>query len=440
MGVLLEGGLNLPMPRVIPIRQKFSTSKIQDIAEEVKSRYYEFPEKNLIKAGDRIAVAVGSRGVNNIALIVKTLVNELKEQGAKPFIVPAMGSHGGATAEGQTKVLMSYGIDQERIGAPVVSSMEVVEIGKLSDGMPVVIDRHALNSDGIIVINRIKPHTSYKAEIESGLLKMMTIGLGKHKGATLAHECGFEVFPQLLQSYGQIVMGKTPFLFGVAVIENAFDETAVIEFVSKQKLIDREKELLVKAKELMPKLYIKDIDVLIVQEMGKEISGAGIDPNITGRSASLVFDRKYIDAPQIKRIVILSLTEKTNGNATGLGVGDVITRRLYDSINFDYTYANIITATILGAGKIPVIMPTDYDAIQVALRACNRIKHPKSKIVWIKNTMMLEYLYVSETYANELKENPNIEVLDDPEPLQFDKYGVLIIDYDKYYSSLSKPE
>jgi hypothetical protein len=427
MTLVIDGGLNLPMPKMVPIRQKFPRIEIANLEMEVSKLYRDFSAKSRIKPGAKIAITVGSRGIYGIDLIIKALIKELKIQGARPFIIPAMGSHGGATAEGQIQVLNQLGITEEAMEVPIISSMEVIEIGQLDNGMPVMVDKNALNSDGIIVVNRIKPHTGFKGEFESGLLKMMAIGLGKHKGASLAHQFGLGAFPELLPQLGQVVMEKAPILFGLAIIENAYDKTAILEFIDKDNLIAREKELLLKAKELLPRLYVSDVDVLIVQEMGKEISGPGIDPNITGRSPSSAFKKEYVSAPDIKRIVILELTEKTKGNANGMGIGDVITRRFFDKINFDYTYANTITATVLEASKIPIIMPTDYEAIQVALRTCNGVKHPESKIIWIKNTLQLEYIFVSETYLEEIKTKPQIEILGKPVPWPFSQDGRLEI-------------
>lgn len=428
MALVIEGGLNLPMPHMVPIRQKFSKVEIADIEGEVSKRYQEFSARGSVRPGAKIAIAVGSRGICAIDVILRTVIKELKKQGARPFIIPAMGSHGGATAEGQIQVLKELGITEEVMGVPIVSSMEVSPIGQLPNGMPVLVDKNALDSDGIVIVNRIKPHTGFKGEFESGLLKMMTIGLGKYKGASLVHQCGLGMFPVLLPQIGSLVMAKAPILFGLAVIENACDKIAFLEFIDKGNLIHREKELLLKAKELLPRLYLNEIDVLIVQEMGKEISGPGIDPNITGRSPSKAFKGEYVSAPSINRIVVLDLTAKTRGNANGMGISDVITKRFFDKINFDYTYANTITATVLEAAKIPVIMPTDYEAIQVALRACNGVKHPGSKIVWIKNTLQLEYIFVSDTYLEDIKEDLRIEVLGAPVPWPFAQDGRLNIE------------
>ncbi|MGA2960007.1 MAG: lactate racemase domain-containing protein, partial [Thermodesulfobacteriota bacterium] len=264
MALVIDGGLNIPMPRMLPIRQKFSGSEITNISEEIKRLFSRDTRLKRIKKGDRIAVSAGSRGINSIDKIVQALVQELKLLGANPFIVPAMGSHGGATAEGQRKVLASYGITEETMGAPIKSSMEVKQIGQLENGTPVFLDQEALASDGIVVVNRVKPHTAFKADYESGLLKMLAIGLGKHKGATAFHSCGIDMFGELLPQLGQVVIDKAPVLFGLAIIENAYDHPARFEIVWKEEMVRREKDLLVEAKTFMPKILLDDLHLLIV--------------------------------------------------------------------------------------------------------------------------------------------------------------------------------
>ena len=425
MALIIEGGLNLPMPKMVPIRQKFSDTEIKDISTEINRLFQREAGMKKIKKGSRIAVTVGSRGIQAIDKITLAVVRGLKDFGAEPFIVPAMGSHGGATAEGQRKVLAGYGITEETMGVPVRSSMEVEEIGRLENGVPVYLDKEALKSDGIVIVNRIKPHTAFKADYESGLIKMLAIGLGKHKGATAFHSCGMDMFGELLPQLGRVVLGKAPVLFGLAIIENAYDHPARFEIVWGADLIEREKTLLAEAKSLMPKIIPDNLDLLIVHELGKEISGSGMDPNITGRSSSPFF--KKPDALKVQRIVVLNLTAATKGNACGIGMADLTTKKVVDAMDRDYTYINAITSGVLATARIPIHMPTDQEAIQLALKTCARVEHPRSRIIWIKNTLSLEKILASETILPEIKANPQLEVLGEPKAMQFDGKGNLLL-------------
>ena len=415
----------MPMPRMVAVRQKFSDAEIKDIPAEIKARFQQEEKVKTIKKGSRIAIAVGSRGIKAIDEVVRSLIVELKALGTHPFIVPAMGSHGGATAEGQLKVLAGFGITEETMGVPIRSSMAVEELGRLDNGVPVYLDKEALNSDGIVVVNRVKPHTGFTAEYESGLIKMLAIGLGKHKGATAFHLCGMDMFGELLPQLGQVVLAKAPILFGLAIIENAYDRPRRFEIVWSNDIIRREKALLAEAKTLMPKIIPDQLDLLIVHEIGKEISGSGMDPNITGRAASPFFRKP--DALKVQRIVVLNLSAATKGHATGLGTADVTTKKVVEAIDLDYTYINAITAGLPATARIPINVPTDYEAIQIALKTCARVNHPQSRIVWIKNTLSLEKIFVSETIVPEILKNPQMEILGDPKPMTFDEKGNLLL-------------
>jgi len=335
-----------------------------------------------------------------------------------------MGSHGGATAEGQRKVLADFGITEETMGAPVVSSMETVQVGKLDDGTPVFLDKEALGSDGIVVINRIKPHTAFVGDYESGLLKMVAIGLGKHRGAAAFHSCGMDRFGELLPQLGKVVLAKAPVLFGLAVIENAYDRPARFEIVWNEDMIGREKALLEEARALMPRVIPGCLDVLIVHEIGKEISGAGLDPNITGRSGSPYFKRE--NSLQVQRIVVLNLSKATKGNATGIGLADVTTDKVVKTMNPETTWINCITSCVLASAKLPIHMPSDREAIQLALKTCARVEHPQSRIVWIKNTLALGGIQISEPLLPEIEGNPQLEIAGKPAPMPFDDEGNLL--------------
>jgi hypothetical protein len=334
-----------------------------------------------------------------------------------------MGSHGGATPEGQREVLEGYGITESYVGCPIRSSMDVVEIGKLDDGMPVFIDRHAAEADAIVVIPRVKPHTNFRAPIESGIVKMLTIGMGKIAGATTLHTYGMDMFGELLPRTAKLIMARKKFLFGVAMVENAADETAIVEIVPGEQVLEREPLLLAKAKELMPRLQFDEIDVLLVERIGKNISGSGMDPNITGRNCRFV---DWEMKPYVKKIVVLGLTPETHGNATGLGAADVITMRLYKEMDIAKTYTNIITSTYLDGGAIPMIMNTDADAIHLAAKTVVRTKPQDTRIVRIPNTLEIVDIHVSEPLMKYVKANPSLfEIVGEPESFKFDAKGTL---------------
>ncbi|NEU30834.1 DUF2088 domain-containing protein [bacterium LRH843] len=418
LDVKIDGGYDIALPNMYKVRQIFDNAKLESIPEAAKAEINKEEVKSRIKPGDRVAVAVGSRGIANLFEIVQSVIKELKDLGADPFVFPAMGSHGGATAEGQREVLASYNITEEALGVEIKSSMEVIELGKTDTGMPVYLDKYASEADSIVLIARVKAHTDFKAEYESGLMKMMGIGLGKHKGATKIHSYGFDQFHRVIPEVGTYVLQHSKVAFGIAILENAYDETRKIVAVPADEMIEKEKALLEESKALLPKILAPEIDVLIVNEIGKDISGAGMDPNITGRTGSGL---PGFEAPPIQKVLVLDLTEKTHGNACGIGLADVTTRRLVNQIDFNYTYANSITSTVLGPAKIPVAMNNDREALVVALKTCTRITIPEAKIVRIKNTLDLEEVMVSEAVYNELKDNDNIEVLEGPFQLSFDE-------------------
>jgi len=421
--VNIAGGLDIALPRMVHVRQKFKTPRLDKVTKAVVEQFKRPEVRAKVKAGMTVAVGCGSRGVNNIAECAKAVVGELKSLGAKPFVFPAMGSHGGATPEGQREVLEGYGITENYVGCPIRSSMEVVEIGKLEDGMPVYIDKHAAEADAIVVIPRVKPHTNFRAPIESGIVKMLTIGMGKIAGATTLHTYGMDMFGELLPRTAKLIMAKKNFLFGVAMVENAADETAIIEIVPGEQVMEREPALLAKARELMPRLQFDGIDVLVVEKIGKNISGSGMDPNITGRNCRFI---EWNMKPHVKKIVVLGLTPETHGNATGLGAADVITMRLYKEMDIAKTYTNIITSTYLDGGAIPMIMNTDEEAIRLAAKTVVRTRPEDTRIVRIANTLEIVDIHVSEPLMKYVRSNPSLfEVVGEPEPFKFDAKGSL---------------
>jgi hypothetical protein len=377
--------------------------------------------RSRIKPGQSIAVGCGSRGIANVALIACTVIEELKALGAKPFVFPCMGSHGAGTAEGQKKVLETYGITEEATGVPIRATMDTVIVGQLDDGTPVHMDRHAAEADAIVVINRIKPHTGFRGATESGLTKMLAIGIGKIVGAATYHTHGMDAFPDLLPKVCAVNCSARNVLFGVGIVENAYDETAHVEIVPSELLATREPALQAMAKLNMPQIFFDDIDVLVIDEMGKNISGAGFDPNITGRNRRIV---KWPAKPMVKKIVVLGLTRVTHGNATGLGSADVITMRLYRELDIPSTYANIITSMNLDGATIPMIMNDDHDAIALAVKTVVRVKPEDCRIVRIRNTLHLGEIEVSAPMLGEVRARPDhFEILESPRAWHFDAQG-----------------
>ncbi|MDY6821364.1 MAG: lactate racemase domain-containing protein [Deferribacterota bacterium] len=421
MSVINELLKNIEIPRMLKIKQFFSNCTINDVENKLNEKLNDIDVLRNIKKGVKIAVAVGSRGVRDIDIITKTVINDLKNRGLEPFIIPAMGSHGGATAEGQKDVLRELNITEDNMGCPIKSSMEVVKIGKIDNSLPVYIDKLAYNSDGIIVINRVKPHTAFRGEIESGLCKMLVIGLGKQKGAESCHALGFKYMEENIIKMTDVILNKAPILFAIGTVENAYDNIMKIEVVKKDNLVETDKRLLKLAKENMAKIYFDEIDVLIIDRIGKDISGDGMDPNITGR-----YPTPYAyGGPSVSKMVVLDLTEHTYGNANGMGTADFATRKLADKINFEATYVNGLTSTVVTPTHLPTILENDMDAIKAAIKTCNAFDITKAKIVRIKDTLHLNEIYISESLLPEAEKNKNIEILSNLTEMPFDSNGNL---------------
>lgn len=421
MSVINELLKNIEIPRMLKIKQFFNNCAINDVENKLNEKLNNIDVLRNIKKGAKIAVAVGSRGVRDIDIITKTVINDLKNRGLEPFIIPAMGSHGGATAEGQKDVLRELNITEDNMGCHIKSSMEVVKIGKIDNGLPVYIDKLAYNSDGIIVINRVKPHTAFRGEIESGLCKMLVIGLGKQKGAESCHALGFKYMEENIIKMTDVILNKAPILFAIGTVENAYDNIMKIEVVKKDNLVETDKRLLKLAKENMAKIYFDEIDVLIIDRIGKDISGDGMDPNITGR-----YPTPYAyGGPSVSKMVVLDLTEHTYGNANGMGTADFATRKLADKINFEATYVNGLTSTVVTPTHLPTILENDMDAIKAAIKTCNAFDITKAKIVRIKDTLHLNEIYISESLLPEAEKNKNIEILSNLTEMPFDSNGNL---------------
>lgn len=394
--------------KLIKIKQVFDRTKIPDENIEKTVREQFLHSGVSIAKGARIAIAAGSRGIANIPQIVKTTVQCVKEMGGEPFIVPAMGSHGGATAEGQKQVLESYGITEKYTNAPITSSMEVVELPRGDLKNHVYMDKLAYEADGTIVINRVKVHTAFHGTIESGLMKMCVVGLGKHKGAIEIHRYGARGLRELIPPTARQILKHGNLLLGIAIVENAYEETAMIQAVQPSDFEQEEMKLLQWVKKNMPTLPVEQLDVLIVDEFGKNISGTGMDVNIIGRMK--IASEQEPEFPNITSIILLDLTEKSHGNANGVGLADVITRRFFERIDFTATYENILTTGFLERGKMPVVAETARKALEYALKPCGLADPEQAKIIRIKNTLLLDEIRVSPKVADEIKNRENITI------------------------------
>nr|WP_026105183.1 lactate racemase domain-containing protein [Halalkalibacterium ligniniphilum] len=413
---IVEKLLNdVSIPKMFKVRQRFVAPEIKDVPAEVRTAIEQANVLSRIKSGDKVAIAVGSRGVADLPIITREVVRSVKRVGGEPFIVPAMGSHGGATDEGQAEVLAQLGVNEETVEAPIRSSMEVVEVGRLENGLPIYTDKLAYEADKIIIINRIKPHTAFRGKVESGLMKMVTIGLGKQKGAEAAHKYSFKHMDEHVPQMAKIVIEKTPVIFGLATIENAFDRPAKIVAIPAEEFESKEPELLLEAKERMPRIMVDDIDVLVIDEIGKDISGDGMDPNITGRYAT-----PYASGgPDVRRIVVLGLTEKTHGNANGIGHADFTTKKVFEEIKWEKGYANALTSTVVEVVKLPMFLSTAELAVKAGIKTCNTLTPDKVKIVRIANTLDIKEIWMSECLYNFAKEHPDLEIVSEPTEMTF---------------------
>lgn len=413
-------------PRMMRIEQRFQASGVVDLKSSIHDEVLRMDLSKKIQRGQTVAIPVGSRGVGNIASIIKILVEELKGYGLKPFIVPAMGSHGGGTAEGQRKIIESYGVTESFVGAPIRSSMAVVEVGKTEIGVPVYFDRYANEADHTIVVNRVKPHPEFFGPTESGLLKMLLIGLGKHRGAQAYHRVitryGFE---HLIRTGNRVVLEACNVLFGLAIVENQRHETALIEAIEPGQLFEREPELLKKAKENMARIPFDDADLLIVDEIGKNICGSGVDTNVVGRKKYFHAPSEH-ESPKIRRIFVRDLTDETQGNAIGIGIAEFALRRAVDKMDRRATYINSITADGPTAAAIPVHFDTDREVLDAALTTIGRSDPEQARVIRIRNSLELGQMLVSEAYREEVESNPDLSVLGAAEDLELTSDGFLL--------------
>ena len=413
---------DIKIPPLYRVRQEFPANPLGDIEKSCQDQVIALNRLKNLNPGASVAVAVGSRGIANISTITASVVKALKSMSFEPYIVSGMASHGKATPEGQQELLAGHGVTEEKVGCPVRAHVDVVEIGTLDDGLPVYMDRLAMEADGIVVINRVKTHTAFHSKYESGLVKMIAIGLGNDLGAKACHRLGFGPFGENIVAMTKMKLEKCPILFGVAIVEDACENVMKIEVIDADDIFAREPELLKLSKANMPSIGIDQIDVLIVDRMGKEISGDGMDPNITGRYAT-----PYAQGgPTINKLAILSVTEKSHGNVVGIGHADICTRRLYEAADLETTYVNSLIATVTSVAKIPMILPTDYDVIRAAILSCNIMDFSKVRLVMIRDTLHLRDLIVSESLVEELSGKAMVTSVKGPFELEFENNGTIL--------------
>lgn len=392
------------LPLIAKVRQNQPRPKVEDVAGTVRRLILESNIRDRIPSGGRVAVGVGSRGIHCIATVAKTTVDTLKELGYKPFIKAAMGSHGGATPEGQRELLAGYGITPENMGVEVLTSLETLVLGTSPIGLPIYFDKDAYEADGIICLNRIKPHTDFRADFESGILKMMVIGFGKQRGAEQIHKLGLRGMKEVLPAVGKFLLENTKFTLGLAILENVDDQPAEIVALEKEEVLAKEPGLLNRVRELMGRLPFDQIDVLVVGEIGKNYSGAGMDPNVIGRL--MVETQPDFEKPLVTRLVVLDVSDESHGNIVGIGFADLATQRLVDKIDPVPFRINVITSCFLERARIPITLPTDAEVLDTAVQTCWRLNPQEVRMVIIPNSLELNTIYVSEAMKKDVETNP----------------------------------
>jgi len=420
------------LPRMLRVRQLFDRSRIEpgDIPRSVFEELSRPELAGAVKPERRIAITCGSRGIANVAVITKAIVDFVKSKGAFPVVIPAMGSHGGASAEGQKALIAGYGVTEEFVGCPILSSMETVVISTSEGaaGIPgepvfeVRLDKNAAEADGIIVAGRIKPHTDFHGPYESGLMKMMAIGLGKREGADVCHQLGFGHMAKMVPLFGKTIIKNAPVILGFGILENAYSETCRFRAMRPEEIEELEPELLKEARSHLPAIFFDSADVLVVDRIGKDISGNGMDPNVTGASPCSPWISGGLAA---SRTVILDLSPGTHGAAYGTGAAHAITRRLFDKIDFEACYVNAITSRSLDYVRIPAIADSDREAIQLALRTCVGHERDRPRIIRIADSLHTETISVSEAMEGEARVNKRLEILGGPEEWPFNEEGNL---------------
>lgn len=419
--VIIQGMEDIRLPKMVRIRQIYDASHIEDVSQHVENELESHIHNKTWFDGKRICITVGSRGIPHIDTITRTICDCLKRWGARPFIIPAMGSHGGGTAEGQREILASYNITEESMGVPIVSSMEVVRYGELSNGVPLYCDKHAFTSDGIVLMNKQKPHTDFRGPHESGIAKMIAIGIAKHEGASAFHMQGFPQFAKRVPEAAECFLKKAPVAFGVGIVQNAYDDICAIRVAEPQDIMQMDRENLVLAKQRLAQFKFDDLDVLILDYIGKDISGYGHDPNVTGRANG--DDDSFKHILKLKKMVILGVTPASHHNGTGIAEADVSTLRCMRDIDWGLVWTNLITSTEIQGCKMPMYANSDREAILLAVRSCNGIDFNRARIARIRDTQSLFEIEVSEPLYEELKNRDDIELVEGPHDFEFDRDG-----------------
>ena len=413
----------IELPEIVKVRQHFDDLRLPNV-REVLWQKMEARQLN-IQPGQRIAITCGSRGVDQYPVMIKTVVDFIKSKGAQPILIPAMGSHGGATAEGQRQVLYHNGITEEAMGAPILSSMEVNQIGTTEKGLPVYIDRNACECDGIVLLNRVKCHTAFRGKIESGITKMTAIGLAKQKGAEMTHILGFENMAENILAVGSVALQKLNIVCGIGSVEDAFGHLAEIHVLKQEEILEEEPKLLKRANELMPRFYVDAADVLVMMEMGKDISGSGLDSNLIGR-----YNVPYISGgPNFRALCVLDLTDASDHNPNGMGQADFASRRFYDKCNVELCYVNCLTSTAIDTCKLPMILDTDQQVVKAAVKFCGKPDRKKASVIIGVSTHEMGELYMSRAALEAVPEQfrSRVEVVGDFMPIPFDKEGNLTL-------------
>ncbi|MCC6176968.1 MAG: DUF2088 domain-containing protein [Chloroflexi bacterium] len=406
-----------PLPPMVRVRQELPNDHVADVGAAVRDALDAADLRSRVRAGQRIAVTAGSRGIADIATVIRTVLDELKAAGAQPFVVPAMGSHGGATVEGQRAVLAEYGITEAEVGAPILATMDTVVVGTLDDGTACYLDKNAAEADGIVVVGRVKAHTAFRGDIESGLCKMVAIGLGKQRGAETNHARGLK---ESIPEVAGVTLGAGKIVLGVALVENAYHRLHTVRAVGPDQFHATDRDMLTLANALLPRVPFASLDLLIVDELGKNISGSGMDYNIVGMWRRIGGERR----PLYTRIAVLDVTDQSEGNCLGVGIADFTTRRLFDKLDFRKTYMNGLTAGALDAIRIPVVLGSDREALEVALKSANAPGVPR--IAWIRNTLELQEMRVSESLLDEVSQIRTLVVEGQPEAIAFDADGNVV--------------
>lgn len=410
-------------PEMFRVRQKWERPLVTDIRGEVDVELGSLRLGEKVRPGETVAVSVGSRGIRNLASIVKAAVEHLKRLGLKPFIVPAMGSHGGGTAEGQRHVVESLGVTEDFVGCPIRATMETVVVCETDFGVPVHFDRYAYEADHVLVCGRVKPHTLFVGEIESGLMKMMLIGLGKHAGAKVYHSAIQDYsFSEIIQAVVENVLRRCHILAGLAIVESPYDETARIAAVAPEEIVTREKELLAQAKRWMPRLPFEHVDVLIVDEIGKNISGSGMDTNVIGRKFG-IHQAGPDESPRVRHIILRGLTEESHGNATGIGLAEFCRTRLIEQMDVEATRVNCLTAGRPMGAMVPISFDTDRQLLDASLPAIGLTRPEDARVLWIRNTLLVAEVECSAAYWDEAREREDLEIISERRKFVFDATG-----------------